>query len=454
MFNNDVHALVKTLIIEMLDLLCKCVSDHKKPPAEEALILFNLIEEDNFQSTPSEMRYPLSLVPIVSNYIIENSSDYRKFSRILLNDDLFNKFIPKKERGPIGDFTFPMEFLVSILWRYLNITKSLDWNNQCFDEIFLQSKNVWERGSYNIEFVVPLLGISGTYYFPEVELDAKWRIRSIKKEEYYLIEKIKGYLRLPAVMVYSAEALPIIGYVLACNKYEVELDKFSAGWNIIKPEFLPLKEIRSIISVLQAATSVGEMNHWFSIESPVVIYKTDEWAANPFGNPFSPCFSWPLDPCPIDREWFIPGKDWDKWLKRMYDFVNNADPGRSERYKNALRWFAKSIVCKDADERLVDLFIALNTLCCEEIRGRGIGITIGEFCSKRLNNNTEQQRKWRKYIIKAYEKIRNALIHEGLDIEVLNKMLVEDTELESADLCANMLEIAFRSTWNDIVLNG
>jgi hypothetical protein len=96
----------------------------------------------------------------------------------------------------------------------------------------------------------------------------------------------------------------------------------------------------------------------------------------------------------------------------------------------------------------------LNTLCCEEIRGRGIGITIGEFCSKRLNNNTEQQRKWRKYIIKAYEKIRNALIHEGLDIEVLNKMLVEDTELESADLCANMLEIAFRGTWNDIVLNG
>jgi hypothetical protein len=87
MFDDDFYSVVKALIIEMLDLLCKCVSDHKKPPAEEALILFNLIEEDNFQSTPSEMRYPLSLVPIVSNYIIENSSDYRKFSRILLNDE-------------------------------------------------------------------------------------------------------------------------------------------------------------------------------------------------------------------------------------------------------------------------------------------------------------------------------------------------------------------------------
>ncbi|WP_342833443.1 hypothetical protein [Candidatus Hadarchaeum sp.] len=422
---------------------------RQAPP--ELLVPLWLCEQDNFQKTPSNARLYVSLLPLALQSL-ENSRDYEEFCGLLLGDHRFNEVFPPPERGKAGDLVFPGAYLLSLAWRYLNQTGTPTMQPEVLAGILAQSEATWEKGSFTFRIVAPLVGLSGAGELPEIAL-GRWRLRRMNESEVARLDYLREHFALPATMVYSGQAPPLLSYALVLEDCEVRFSGLAAWWNVVRPEFLPEKELRDLVCLLQAATSVGEFGRWYAISCPVILYSTADWAANPFGNPFSPDYAWPRGRFPFDREWFAPQAGWENWVERMFSFVDGAPKPVRERYRRALRWFAESIWCSDLCDRIMKLFIALEVLFLGETKaGRGKGEKIATKCSELLHHDVGERRRWRRFLQSAYEKVRNPLFHEGIDEEGLARVLKEGLGLGGPEECADLLEIAFRAAWNSLVL--
>lgn len=451
----NLKVLTQSLCFSILSLIKKYSLEKRTNSNKFSLIPFSLCESDNYNFTPNVVRYYVTLIPVAIQKI-ENSKEYREFCVVYLNDKLFNNIFPIQERIPICDITFPIGYLISLIWRYINQCMTIDWDIDKFNKIYDESHEILSNGFIKIKLIIPLVGISGRFSVPEIKIDSKWYIRTLKDNELFLLDKVKHYFRLPVTMSYSGKSPPILKYILTCDDYKLNLRDLAAGWNIIKQENLPIKEIKYMVSVLQASATISEEDFGenYSINSPVIIYKSDQWAANPFNNPFSLFYSWPLNNCPYNKGWITPTINWSKWVKQNFDFINNSPKEERERYKRALKWFSKSLDTFEVDERMVSLFIALETLCLGGNSSRGKGQKLGLICSKALNKDINEQRKWRNFIEKLYNQIRNNLMHDGIDIDKLSTILKNEFDFQDVDSCANMIEIIFRGTWNYFVVNN
>ncbi|MGB9792343.1 MAG: hypothetical protein ACPLTR_07185 [Thermacetogeniaceae bacterium] len=363
--------LIFSLIGKALGLVQSFAREGRQVP-QELLYLMQLCEGDNFQKTPSGARSYVFLLPLALENL-ESSPKYVEFCSLLLAEERFNEVFPREERMGVGNLVFPKEYLLSIAWRYLNQTGTPALRPEVLGEILAQSEAVWDKKSFNFRLVVPLLGLSGSGELPEFNL-GRWRLRRLNENEVARVQHFRQYFSLPATMVYNGEAPPYLSYALVLEDCEVPFSGLAAGWNVVRPEFMPEKELNDMVALLQAATSVGEFGRWYAISCPVLIYYTADWAANPFGNPFSPDYAWPLGKLHFGREWFLPPVGWEDWVSRMFSFVERAPEPEKVRYRRALRWFAESIFCDNLCDRMMKLFVALEVLCLGGIkaeRGKG-----------------------------------------------------------------------------------
>ncbi|AFV10533.1 hypothetical protein Tph_c02860 [Thermacetogenium phaeum DSM 12270] len=442
--------LICSLIGEVLRLVQSFAREGRQVP-QELLFLMQLCEGDNFQKTPPGARSYAFLLPLALENL-ESSPEYAEFCRLLLTEERFNEVFPPAERGEAGNLAFPKEYLLSIAWRYLNQTGTPALLPEALGEILAQSEAVREKRSFNFRMVAPLVGLSGSGELPEFRL-GRWRLRRLSESEVARVQYFRQYFSLPATMVYSGEAPPCLSFALVLEDCEVPFSGLAAGWNVVRPEFLPEKELKDLVSLLQAATSVGEFGRWYAISCPVLIYYTVDWAANPFGNPFSPDYAWPLGKIHFGREWFLPPAGWEDWVSRMFSFVERAPEPEKVRYRRALRWFAESIFCDNLGDRMMKLFVALEVLCLGGIKAdRGKGQKIAARCSELLHQDDRERRRWRNFIRDAYEKVRSLLFHEGADEEKLARVIKEKLKISVPEECADLLEIAFRTAWNELAL--
>lgn len=419
---------------------------------EIQLTPFKLCESDNFQSTPNEFFNYIKAFPEVINKI-ESDKKLAKLSHILLEDEQYNELFPEAIQERAIRWINSLSIVISVVWRYLNQNRTLIYNPVVLDELILNGFDVWKREYFNLTITVPLFGLSGKYQLQEMKLGNGWSIRCITDREQDRLQRADYYYRLPCTMAYSAEAPPVVGYVLTCSDYQVPLAGFAAGWNIIKPEYLPLNEIKNVVSLLQVATDVSTDGDWYSIYCPLLLYYSDDWAVNPFSNPFSPDYVWPLNNSLNYRPWYGPSIQWGQEFLDMYNFLGNMPEPYQEQYYRALRWFNDSINCEDIADRFMKLFIAIETLLLDkdERMKRGKGKYIASKCAELITSDYTECRKWRKFIDKAYQQIRNPLFHEGISISNLTENLLNDTVLESPEVCAGMLEFVFRQLWAAVV---
>lgn len=80
------------------------------------------------------------------------------------------------------------------------------------------------------------------------------------------------------------------------------------------------------------------------------------------------------------------------------------------------------------------------------------GQKIAARCSELLYQDDRERRRWRNFIRDAYEKVRSLLFHEGGDDEKLARVIKGKLKISGPEECADLLETAFRTAWNALVL--
>lgn len=444
---------IRELIPECLSLLGRFAASKEASHqiGNMALLPYRLAVANTFAEVPEPVRGLEGLFPLVEQAILEDHR-FQLFRRQLLEDERFNGVFPVPERDAIGANIFmPGSFLISVLWRYLVLKGGLAWEPDLLDEILERSREAWERQGFRLTLSFPLFGLSGAAKVPEIAFSGGWFLRPLTDSDRARLDRVRPYVSWPCTMVYSGEVPPVLGYTLVREDYFVSFNDFAAGWDMLRPEKLPVRELEHILDILQTATSVGTFGRWYSIYTPVAFFHTADWAANPFGNPFGPNYFWPLSHSMSTREWFAAPAGWEAWVERMYAFVESAPKETQQRYRAALRWFREAVDAHHVEDRLMKLFIALELLHVppdkEKDRG-GKGAFVAQQCAELINADVKERRRWRKFINKAYRQLRNNLFHGGFEEESLDQMLKDGTDLQSTAHCADMLELAFRVSWD------
>ncbi len=174
------------------------------------------------------------------------------------------------------------------------------------------------------------MGLSGEYFIPPIDLDDGWYVREMRPEEYAIFNKyIRPETKLPCTMVYPGDSPPpFLRYALVRDSCAIPFSALIPPGNVIGPEFFPYNDIDFYLSVLQVSTAQAQPGPHFSIFSPAMMYRSEDWAMNTFGNPFNLNFSWPLhrnfNSPRFYRQWFAAPGNWHEWVIRILSFIKRA----------------------------------------------------------------------------------------------------------------------------------
>ncbi|MEI7671151.1 MAG: hypothetical protein WCK00_03470 [Deltaproteobacteria bacterium] len=457
-------SLILDLIRFSLQILQARIDDSSMPAVDNrSLLLYTMSQNDNYSETPIEIDKVIGLFPFVC-IDMERDPRFHALCRDLATDRRFRKWsMPDGAIIPGTEICMGSGVLISILWRYLNITGSLSWNQALLDVLLSESEQTLDRGSLRVDMVLPLVGLSGGYVIPRIELDQGWYLREMRPDEHTIFSKhIQQEIKLPCTMAYPGDAPPpFLRYALVRESWPVPFSILVSPGNVIDPEFLPFNEIDFYLSLLQVSTAQAEPGPNFSISSPAIMYRSEDWTMNTFGNPFNINFSWPLDrnyQSPrFYRPWFAAPGNWNEWVMRILSFINGASDDERRRISLALRWYAESVRSYHLEDRLIKLMIAADALFVSTDASRGRGTKIGQNMAKWCHNIPEEQREYRRMIQKIYGTLRNDLMHDGATEEMLNRKIQNDrdlADLENVLHCANILETFFLCAWNSMVVKS
>lgn len=427
------------------------------------LLLYKICRNDNYSETPAEIDPLIRLFPWVCAEL-ERDPLCHALCGELAADPRFRKLtMPDGTLIPGTEILLGNGVLISVLWRYLNLTKQLVWDQAAVENLLAESERALARGGLRVHLVLPLVGLSGAFAVPRIDLDQGWRLREMTPEECVIFNKhIQESMKLPCTMAYSGDAPPFLRYALVREDLSVPFSALAPpSGNVIDPQRLPFDEIDYFLSVLQVSTAQAESVPDYSISSPAIMYRSQDWAMNTFGNPFNLNFSWPLhrdlQSPGYYRAWFAAPGNWNWWVMRTLSFIKDAGDDERRRIRLALRWYAESVRSHHLEDRLIKLMIAADALFVAAGTSRGRGAVIGQNMAQWCNPLPGEQRKFRQEIEKIYKHLRNDLMHDGATVEILNDKIQNDKDL--ADLinvpfCTDMFETCFLAAWNGMVVSG
>lgn len=456
------------IILELIRLSLQILQAQVNNPSisvedDSYLLLSRICQNDNYSETPAEIDKMIGLIQLACDEIERDPRFHALRSELALDPRLRRLTMPDGTPIPGTDIRLAGEVIRSILWRYLNLTKQLSWNQSLLEKILAESDQTLERGYLRVDLVLPLMGLSGAFAIPRIDLDQGWFLREMTSEEYEIFNKhIQPSLKLPCTMIYPGdEPPPFLRYALVREALPVPFSALVPPGNVIDPQALPFDEIDFYLSVLQVSTAQAEPGPKFFITSPVIMYRSKDWAINTFRNPFNINFSWPLhmdiNSFGYYRIWFAAPGNWNEWVIRCLSFIKGEANNERRRIRLALRWYAESVRSHSLEDRLIKLMIAADVLFVQKERGRGRSALIGKNMAIWCHNLPNEQREYRKQINKIYDTLRNDLIHDGATVEILNKKIQNNRDL--ADLqnvlyCADMFETCFLCAWNGMVVKS
>lgn len=438
------------------------MADPEASPVDErALLLYRSCQNDNYSETPAEIAPLIRLFPWVCAEL-ERDPRFHKLCGELAADSRLQKLtMPDGTPMPGREILVGSGALISVLWRYLHLKKRLDWNPKALERLLQESEQAFERGGLRVDLVLPLVGLSGAFAIPRVDLGQGWRLREMTPEECAIFNKhLQPSMKWPCTMVYPGDAPPpFLRYALVRDAWPVSFAGLVAPGNVIDPKRLPFDEIDHYLSVLQASTAQASCAPEHSISSPTIMYRSRDWAMNAFGNPFNLNFSWPLhrnfQSPGYYRAWFAAPGNWNEWVTRNLSFIEEAADAERRRIRLALRWYAESVRSHHLEDRLIKLMIAADALFVDTEKSRGRGVVIGKNMAKWCHHLPEEQRKYRKQIEKIYKNLRNDLMHDGATAGILNRKIQNNKDLadmENVDYCADLFETCFLCAWNGMVV--
>ncbi|MBP7906182.1 MAG: hypothetical protein KA099_12760 [Alphaproteobacteria bacterium] len=456
------NKLLKELVRRSLEILAALMAIPNIAVVDErALLKYKFCQNDNYDEKPMEIALLIRLFPRVCAEL-ERDRRFHALCSELDADSRFRKLtMPDGTIIPGTEVLLGNGILISVLWRYLNLTKQLTWNQSAVENLLAESEQSLARGGLRVDLVLPLVGLSGAFAIQRFKLDHGWCLREMTPEECAIFDKhIQPSMKLPCTMAYPGDAPPpFLCYALVRDTWSIPFADLVAPGNVIDPQKLPFDEIEYYLSVLQVSTAQASCAPEHSISSPAIMYRSRDWAVNTFGNPFNLNFSWPLhsnfQSPGYYRGWFAAPGNWNEWVTRTLAFIERTSDDERRRIQLSLRWYAESVRNHHLEDRLIKLMIATDVLFVETGASRGRGAAIGQNMAKWCNPLPEEQRRFRQQIEKIYKHLRNDLIHDGATVEILNRKIQDNkdlADLENVSHCADMFETCFLCAWNGMVV--
>ncbi len=457
-------SLISDLIRFSLKILQAHIDNASIPAVDDrSLLLYRMCQNDNYSEVSPEIDRIIGLLPFVFD-AMERDTRFHALCRELTGDSRLIKLtMPDGAIIPGMEICLGSGVLISILWRYLNITKRLSWNQEALDMLLSESEQTLDHGSLNVNVVLPLMGLSGKYLIPRFDLDQGWYVRGMNPEEDAIFNKhIRQEIKLPCTMAYPGDSPPpFLRYALVRESWPIPSSTLVPPGNVIDPQFLPFNEIDFYLSLLQVSTAQAEPGPNFSISSPAIMYRSEDWAMNTFGNPFNINFSWPLhrnfQSPRFYRPWFAAPGNWNEWVMRILSFIKGASDDERQRISLALRWYAESVRSYHLEDRLIKLMIAADALFVSTKVNWNRGAVIGQNMARWCHKTPDEQEKYEELISKIYRALRNDLMHDGATEEILNRKIQSNgdlADLENVLHCADMFETFFLCAWNGMVVGS
>lgn len=415
--------------------------------ASELPLQFQLLRSFSL-SEPPEARYPAIAGVYGLLLDMQHSRSLQALGNALLRDECLARILGPEWSKPFGRTLVALDYALSALWRYvLEAPNPMTWDEALFTEIVSTSERTRAKPGITLRLSVPLFGLSGEHAVNSFALGS-WMLEPLTEGDSKRLRASRYMFELPVPMAYIG-ATPAIGYALVYHNWTVAWDALTGGWTAVSPESLPLAEIESNIAILSAATGIHLPQARYSIRGMVVLVHTTEWTLNPFGNPFPIDYAWPLERYWGDREWFAAPQGWSTWVQSIHAHVNSATAEDRERYHRSLRWYTASTRAPSQEERLIQLFLAIDILFGpggEQSRDRAR--YIADNVAGAVGQDKHDARKWRRFIEKAYTCLRNPLIHGALSSRDLQETIRTKLGLDDQEHCADMLETAFLAALN------
>ena len=355
---SSLNVLLSDLIRFSLQILQAYIGSASASPFhDDSLLTYRMCQNDNYSEIPPEAEKVIRFFPAISNGL-ERYPRFHALCRALVMDGRLRKLtMPDGKVIPGTEICLGFGVLISILWRYLNITKDLSWNQAELEFILSESEQTLNKSFLSVDIVLPLMGLSGKYRIPHIDLDRGWYVRNMQPEEIAILNKhILPSTKLPCTMAYPGDAPPpFLHYALVKESLALPFSALVPPGNVINPEFLPYAEIDLSLSILQISTAQAMPSPESLISSPAFLYKSNDWAMNTFGNPFNINFSWPphqnFSSPRFYRPWFAAPGNWDEWIYRILSFINAASDDERRRIHLALRWYAESVKSPRLEDR-------------------------------------------------------------------------------------------------------
>jgi len=154
------------VIVELIKYLVQIIQSQIKKPIfsvfdETHLLLWELNKIENYSEIPEEIDKMIGYIQLAFDEI-ERDSRLQILRKELAADPRIRK-LQNLNSTPIpgAEICLGTEVIRSILWRYLNITKNLSWNQTILEGILRESEQTLDRGYLHVDLVLPLLGLSG-----------------------------------------------------------------------------------------------------------------------------------------------------------------------------------------------------------------------------------------------------------------------------------------------------
>lgn len=192
-------SLILDLIRFSLQILQARLDDFSVAAVDDrSLLLYRVCQKDNYSEAPIEIDKVIGLFPFVCAEV-ERDPRFHALCRDLATDRRLRKLtMPDGAIIPGTEICLGSGVLISILWRYLNITKQLSWDQGLLDVLLSESEQTLDRGSLRVDVVLPLMGLSGGYLIPRIDLDQGWYVREMRPEEHTIFSKhIRQEIKLP-----------------------------------------------------------------------------------------------------------------------------------------------------------------------------------------------------------------------------------------------------------------
>ncbi len=160
-----------SLILDLMRLSLKILQTHIDDSSmaavnDSSLLLYRMCCNDNYSEVPVEIEKVIGLFPFVCNEI-ERDLRFHALCRDLTTDPRLRKLtLPNGVIIPGTEICLGSGVLISILWRYLNITRRLSWNQALLEVLLSESEQTLDSGSLRVNFILPLMGLSGEYFIP------------------------------------------------------------------------------------------------------------------------------------------------------------------------------------------------------------------------------------------------------------------------------------------------